>query len=151
MIVFGTRPKYKTIDHGQFFCPRCQQPRTYAHKKASRYFTLYFIPIFPMGSMGEFVQCETCHTMFEMGVLQTKKPAAPRAALAQVLNTLGDRLSSGVPVEYLVRDLTAAGLDRDIALKMVHENLGAVTKTCHDCGLTYAPNVTTCVSCGKAI
>jgi hypothetical protein len=152
MIVFGTRPKYKTIGEGQFFCPRCQQIREYKHKQATRYFTLYFIPVIPMGKMGEIVECQTCHAMFEPFLLQAKpQPAQPRANLAQILNTLGERLSRGEPLEYLMRDLTAAGLDRDIAMQMINAKLTGGRKTCDSCGLTYTSSVERCMSCGRVL
>jgi hypothetical protein len=152
MIIFGTRPKYKTIAEGQFFCPHCQQTRSYLHKKATRYFTLYFIPVIPMGDLGEFIECQTCHTMFEPSARQSKRPSTPpRADLARLLNTLDERLKNGEPVEYLVRDLTASGLDRDVAMQMLNGKLTGGHKTCNTCNLTYAANVERCASCGQTV
>ena len=154
MIIFGTRVRYKVIGEGQFFCPRCQTRRAYQHKRASRYFALYFVPLIPMGQLGEFVECQTCHAIFEPGVLQIKAPAQPRPAqgsLAQMLNTLQVRLDGGTPVEFLLRDLTAAGLDRDVALGMIDRYLAGERKTCKACGLTYAKSASTCAECHQPL
>lgn len=154
MIIFGTRPKHKVLGEGQFFCPRCQAQRTYTHKQATRYFTLYFIPVVPVGKMGEFIECQGCGTAFEMQVLQQKPDRSSRQvalSLTQMINTIPARLRAGTPVEYLVRDLTAAGLDRDAALKLVTPHLSAGRRTCTNCGLNYDPEVTTCSECGQSI
>jgi hypothetical protein len=154
MIIFGTRMRYKTLGEGQFYCPKCQQTRAYVHKQASRYFALYFVPLVPMGSLGEFVECQTCHTTFKPDVLQQgsvlRAAAAAnkiRASLASQINALPDRLSSGTPVEYVLRDLTAAGLDRTRAQEMIALHLNGERRRCEACGLTYAGTVTACAEC----
>lgn len=154
MIIFGSRVRYKVLGEGQFFCPHCRAQRTYTHKKASRYFTLYFLPLIPMGQLGEFVQCQTCNMAFKPDVLQPgfqRQAQQKPADLAKQLNTLSERLAAGTPVEYLVRDLTASGVDRDVAVGMVESSLGAARKFCDSCGLTYAANVERCAGCGKPV
>ncbi|RPJ02596.1 MAG: zinc-ribbon domain-containing protein [Chloroflexi bacterium] len=154
MIIFGTRVRHKVLGDGKFFCPRCQAQRSYLHKRASRYFTLYFIPIIPMGTLGEFIECQACGGTFEMSVLNQRGPAQPRPQavnVAQMINTVPDRLKSGVPVEFLMRDLTAAGVDRDVAQSLINPHLAAGRKTCASCGLTYAAGVTTCASCKQPL
>lgn len=157
-IIFGTRVSHHQVGEGQFFCPKCQAPRAYKHKRATRYFTLYFVPLIPLGKLGEFVECQTCGVAFETAVLQMRgpvpkrQPAAPsRAALPQLINALPEKLKSGTPVEYLVRDLTAAGVDRDAALTMIKPHLGEAQKNCPTCGLTYIAEITNCSECGKAL
>ena len=154
MIVFGTRIRAKVIGEGQFFCPHCQTQRSYWHKRATRYFALYFVPVFPMGQLGEFVECQTCHRAFELAVLERKMTASrsgQRDGLAQLLNTLAERLAGGTPVEHLVRDLTAAGLELDLAVELVSKHLTAGQKQCPDCSLTYSTAVTACAVCGKSL
>ncbi len=150
MIIFGTKVRKKTVNSGQFFCPRCRAMRTYNHQKGTRYFTLYFIPLIPMGDVGEFIECSVCGGMFQLDVLKMKAPQ-PKADLAGMLNTLKARLEGGVPVEYAVRDLTGAGLDLDMARKAVDNTIGTERNICKDCGLTYAPAVITCTECHKTL
>lgn len=154
MIVFGTRIRAKVIGEGQFFCPHCQTQRSYWRKHATRYFALYFVPVFPMGQLGEFVECQTCHMAFDPAILERKVPASKAGqpdSLAQMLNTLAERLAGGTPIEYLVRDLTAAGLDRDLAQELLSRHLVAGQKQCPDCGLTYSAKVSQCVGCGNPL
>jgi transcription elongation factor Elf1 len=154
VIIFGTRVRHKVIGEGKFFCPKCQTQRPYQHKRASRYFTLYFLPVFPMGKMGEFIECQMCGTAFEMSVLNIKGPVQLRpqqATLAQLINSVPERLKAGVPVEYLLRDLTAANVDRDVALNMINPHLTAGRRTCQACGLTYAAGVVMCAECEQPL
>jgi hypothetical protein len=154
VITFGTRVRHKVIGEGKFFCPKCQSQRDYQHKRASRYFTLYFIPVFPMGQLGEFVECQTCGVAFETSVLNLRGPAQPRPQpvnLAQLINAIPGRLNTGVPVEYLMRDLTGAGVDRDVAQNLNNPHLAAGRKTCATCGLTYAAGVAVCAECKQPL
>ncbi len=69
MIIFGTRGIKSTIKEGQFLCPQCATNKQYKHKKVTKFFTLYFIPLIPLGSAGEFVECQTCKGTFVPRVL----------------------------------------------------------------------------------
>ena len=51
MIIFGTRGVKSTLSQGQFDCPQCGSNRAYKHKKVTRFFTLYFIPVIPLGKI----------------------------------------------------------------------------------------------------
>lgn len=72
MIIFGTRGVNSTIKDGEFLCPQCATTKPYKHKKVTRFFTLYFIPLIPMGQVGEFVECQTCKGTFVPRVLDYK-------------------------------------------------------------------------------
>jgi hypothetical protein len=150
MIIFGTKPRMKTIGSGTFYCPRCQTNRQYELKQGKNYFTLYFVPIFPMGDLGEFVECQTCHMTFKSEVLKLKAPT-PKADLASMLNTVKSNLEDGQSVEYVLRDLVSAGLERDIALNVVKSAIGDQRRQCPNCGLSYAANVTTCSECNTPL
>jgi hypothetical protein len=146
MIIFGSKPRVKTVGNGMFYCPKCQATRHYDHKKGKNYFTLYFVPIFPIGDLGEFVECQTCHMTFQVDVLKLKAPP-PKLDLATLLNSVKSNLENGQPVEYVLRDLVTAGLDRDIALNTIKSSVGTARRQCSQCGLSYAANVTTCSEC----
>jgi len=64
MIIFGTRGIKFTIKSGNFHCPQCNQSRPYKHIKVRRFFTLYFIPLIPLGKAGEYVECRSCKYTF---------------------------------------------------------------------------------------
>jgi hypothetical protein len=80
MIIFGTTTLNSTKQTGSFHCPRCSMQRGYEHKKANRFFTLYFIPVIPLGSAGEYVQCSACGGTYGVEVLHYD-PQADQAAL----------------------------------------------------------------------
>jgi hypothetical protein len=151
VIIFGTRGKKTKVGEGEFYCPKCQTRRTYHHMKAKRYFTLYFIPLIPMGNLGEYIECQTCHTPFEISVLTLKAPPSPKPNLTQLLNEAERRLRSGTPVEFMMRDMTAAGLDREVAQKSITAYLSEGSHKCPHCDLTYHIAVKTCASCGRTL
>jgi hypothetical protein len=64
-----------------------------------------------------------------------------------MLNAIKTRLDKGYSVEYVIRDLTAEGLDRDIAENTVRMAIGDARKVCPQCGLTYAGSVQKCPDC----
>lgn len=69
MIIFGTRGIKSTIKSGNFHCPQCENDKPYRHRKVTKFFTLYFIPLIPLGSAGEYVECGTCKGTFIPRVL----------------------------------------------------------------------------------
>jgi hypothetical protein len=150
MIIFGTRPRLKTIGSGTFYCPRCQAAREYELKQGRNYFTLYFVPLIPIGNPSEFVECKTCHMTFESQVLKLKAPP-PKLDLAGMLNSLKSKLAGGQPVEYVLRDLVSAGLDRDIAVSSLKAAIGDQRRACPKCSLSYAASVTTCSECDEPL
>ncbi len=64
MIIFGTTTKESTVAEGAFACPRCQTPQNYRQVALSRWFTLYFLPVIPLGRLGEQVECQGCYSRF---------------------------------------------------------------------------------------
>ncbi|MEP7288690.1 MAG: zinc-ribbon domain-containing protein [Chloroflexota bacterium] len=77
MIIFGSRNRTVKKAAGEFFCPKCRAVRLYQLKKVAQYFTLYFIPIFPIKQLGEYVECEFCKTTYRPEVLNLNRPPAP--------------------------------------------------------------------------
>jgi len=64
MIIFGTRGVRSTKATGSFNCPQCESSQGYRHRKVTQFFTLYFIPLIPLGSKGEYVECNKCKGTF---------------------------------------------------------------------------------------
>ena len=150
MIIFGMSPRTKTTGTGTFFCPHCRTSRSYERKEGRNYFSLYFIPLIPLGKPQTYIECTTCHITFAAEVLSAKAPPA-KADLLTHLNTLKTSLEQGTPVEYALRDLTIAGVDRDVALGLVKSAIGEARRTCPKDGLSYAISVTTCSECGTLL
>jgi hypothetical protein len=95
LIIFGLRVFYRTIAQGTFHCRRCGGDREYRHRAGRRWFTLFFIPVIPLNSVGEHVRCTTCRTRYVTDVLnqpttaqmQAALPAGMRAAVAAMLRS----------------------------------------------------------------
>jgi hypothetical protein len=149
MIIFGTKAKFNTIGSGKFHCPRCQQERDYILKEGKKYFSIYFIPIIPMGDIGQFVECSSCSMTYQPEIINYK-PVKKQPDVTRYLNTIKTRLEGGHPVEYMIRDLTAEGLDREVANNMVSMAIGTERKQCPQCELSYAGHITTCNECGSS-
>jgi hypothetical protein len=100
LIIFGLRVFYRTIAQGTFHCRRCGGDRQYRHRAGRRWFTLFFLPVIPLNTVGEHVQCTTCRTRYVTEVLsqpttaqmQTALPAGLRAAVSAMLRS-GDPAS----------------------------------------------------------
>lgn len=71
MFVFigGILPRTKIVDEGEFPCPRDGQTQRYQRKRTNHWLTLFFLPIFPVGKVEEFVECSSCGTRYDTGVL----------------------------------------------------------------------------------
>lgn len=69
MIIWGSKAKESQIGSGTFFCPNCMADSPYSHMRVSRYFTLYFIPLFPTSKLGEYVRCRSCNSELSDAVL----------------------------------------------------------------------------------
>jgi len=95
LIIFGLRVFYRTIAQGTFYCRRCGGDREYRHRAGRRWFTLFFLPVIPLNSVGEHVQCTTCRTRYVTEVLsqpttaqmQAALPAGMRAAVSAMLRS----------------------------------------------------------------
>lgn len=103
LLIFGIRVRFSTVEQGEFFCPHCGGDRPFARRRARRWFTLFFIPLIPLGVVGEIVECSHCHTRFNEGVLATPTTAsmssmldaAVRVTTAAIVQT-GDVANAGL-------------------------------------------------------
>jgi hypothetical protein len=115
LIIFGLRVFYRTIAQGTFHCRRCGGDREYRHRSGRRWFTLFFLPVIPLNSIGDHVQCTTCRTRYVTDVLslpttaqmQAALPLGMRAAVSAMLRS-GDP-ASPVPRQRAVEAVIGAG------------------------------------------
>jgi hypothetical protein len=76
ILIWGFRARAKAVSTGEFFCTRCGVDRSYVLQQIRRWFTFFFIPLFPVGKpLGEQVKCSTCGTSFAREVLSTPTSA----------------------------------------------------------------------------
>jgi hypothetical protein len=116
LIIFGLRVFYRTIAQGTFHCRRCGGDRQYRHRAGRRWFTLFFLPVIPLNTVGEHVQCTTCRTRYVTEVLsqpttaqmQAALPAGMRAAASAMLRS-GDP-ASAVSRQRAIEAVIASGV-----------------------------------------
>ncbi len=75
MIIFGSRGMTSSAGQGQFNCPQCRATVPYGHMRVRRFFTLYFIPVIPLGVHSEYVECQRCLGTFDLAVLNSASNA----------------------------------------------------------------------------
>ncbi|HEV7526450.1 MAG TPA: zinc ribbon domain-containing protein [Acidimicrobiia bacterium] len=77
ILIFGLRARIKALATGEFFCTHCGADRSYVLQQFRRWFTLFFVPLFPVGKvLGENVKCTTCGSVFGTEVLDMPTSAA---------------------------------------------------------------------------
>jgi len=104
LIIFGLRVFYRTIAEGTFHCRRCGGDREYRYRSGRRWFTLFFLPVIPLNSVGEQVQCTTCRTRYVTEVLSQPTTAQMQAALPLGMRAaVSAMLRSGDPASPVSR------------------------------------------------
>lgn len=88
MIIWGTRGITSTTQTGVFHCPRCGPQRAYSLRRVRRWFTLYFIPVIPLDTVGEYIECQQCAGTFGADVLTYDPAAAERQLVEQITRVL---------------------------------------------------------------
>ncbi|MEZ5138438.1 MAG: hypothetical protein R2702_15730 [Acidimicrobiales bacterium] len=76
----GTKVRTKVLQALLFACPHCRADRQGALVSLRRWFTLFFLPVIPLGELGRAVRCDTCGHTFDPAVLDLPTGAG----LAQV-------------------------------------------------------------------
>jgi tetratricopeptide (TPR) repeat protein len=66
IILFGSRDivSNDSAETVEARCPRCGAVTTMVGKTVRPWFTIFFIPIFPIGGARRFTQCSSCHASF---------------------------------------------------------------------------------------
>jgi len=72
-ILFGTKGRAIETDNGQFHCPNCNIKEEYGKKYVQDWFTLFFIPIFPIsGKKNDHIECRKCESIYHTDVIEYK-------------------------------------------------------------------------------
>ncbi len=71
--MFGSRNVFRnTGEVVQSICPRCNQLANFQGKSYRTWFTLFFIPIFPVSGQKTFCECSNCRGQFKLTLEQLK-------------------------------------------------------------------------------
>jgi hypothetical protein len=124
-LIWGTKVRFKTVADGTFFCPRCGGDRPYERRLAKRWFHLYYIPLFPVSTLGEQIKCGVCQTTYTEAVLSRPTSGqlssllidAARGAIVHVLRagSADSPDARAVAVAEVVRAGLPAYTDQDLA------------------------------------
>ena len=67
IIVYGTKNKIKNLGIvGKYECSRCNNISDLQFMSSQQWFTLFWIPIFPISKKQEFMQCSICHQNYQV-------------------------------------------------------------------------------------
>jgi hypothetical protein len=88
MIIWGWRSLTSTMSTGPFACPECQAEANYAKKRARRFFTLYFIPVIPLNTLGEWIECARCKSSYKENVLNYRLPKSKDERFADIVKSV---------------------------------------------------------------
>jgi hypothetical protein len=69
IFIWGSKAEERKVAMGTFFCPNCLRSTPFSQRRVSRYFTFFFIPLFPMETLTEYVRCKRCLVKMSAAVL----------------------------------------------------------------------------------
>ncbi len=150
LILMGSRGREVEVGAGTFHCPVCGTQRPYKHRRLGRYFTLYFIPIFQIEKLAEYVECQACHHVFPPEVLRGR-PGGPLPDPRRILAEVGRDLETGMTIQQVQAKLMNTGLRQDVAQKVIELAAGHERRVCPRCGSLYAESARFCVKCGSPL
>jgi hypothetical protein len=143
IIIWGSRGLTSNLESGTFYCPRCDGQADYRLKQVRPFFTLYFIPLFPIGGAERYVECAACGGTFKEEVLQMEPPGEADRLMAHLHN----ELLTGSSLEDVERRLVQMGMDKGRAAAVVEQMCEGRTWTCKVCGDRYLDVVKKCTRC----
>jgi hypothetical protein len=146
IIIWGSRGITSTKETGEFYCPKCDSMEEYRLKQVRPFFTIYFIPLFPIGAATRYVECRCCRGTFREEVLDYEPPSESDRLARRVY----EELRTGTSVEVLRRKLTDHGMKQTEADELLDKMCDGHAKQCA-CGHSFHPQVRKCSHCGEAV
>jgi hypothetical protein len=73
-IIRGTKGRSKILEYGRFKCPSCKIEATYYFLEMRKYFTFFWIPLFPINDGVNHIECQECSTPFNPSFFQKSVP-----------------------------------------------------------------------------
>ncbi|WP_434778246.1 zinc-ribbon domain-containing protein [Neisseria sp. Ec49-e6-T10] len=147
MIIWGSKNREKVKVGGHFNCPDCGSEQPYKQITVARYFTLYFIPLFPTQTLGTYIKCATCHAEYNESVLTYVPPTEDEKLRYSVY----EDLASGMPVQMVIQKKQNQGFSEFDAKSAVNDVLEGNKNSCVSCQLDFLSNIENCSNCGENI
>jgi zinc-ribbon family len=131
LLVFGVRYLAAVIATGLFHCPSCGGDRPYQLRRPRAWIHAFWLPVVPLRTGDEYVECEVCRTRYEPSVLDvpTSERLAEvlsrgrRTAAAYVLTGLVGRCDADEATTPAVRP-DRGGNDLHVAAVVLQRSLG---------------------------
>jgi tetratricopeptide (TPR) repeat protein len=78
ILLFGSRNilSNENVSPVQTTCPRCGQPAEIVGRTYRTWFTIFFLPIFPLSGTRRFSECTNCHAQFPVPVEDLRRGLA---------------------------------------------------------------------------
>lgn len=121
--------------------------RPYHRRRIGRYFTVYFVPVFQIEKLAEWLQCEVCQNVYPVDILQHKPPPNPE----RILNEVRTDLNAGMSAQKVQVKLLNSGLRQDLAQRVIDEVMSDHRLACANCGSEYLDSATFCSQCGMKL
>ena len=67
--IAGTKGETTTIATGKFYCPECNAQTVYHHDQVHEKATVFFVPIVNLRLLGEYIECQSCDSTYEIEIL----------------------------------------------------------------------------------
>ena len=114
-LIFGTRASKSNVGSGMFFCPNEQSDQPYRQVAVKKKGHLFFVPLLPLGDLGEYVECESCGGTYRPEVLSLPTHKQLQTSFAEAVT----RLVVGV----VIADGYVAEAERNVALGVLNRYL----------------------------
>lgn len=148
IFIWGSTGLTSTVSSGRFYCPRCDDPDCdYDLKATRRWFTFFFIPIFPISGKQQYVECRHCRQAFEERVLDLAPPTPDEPDQDEV-NMALEEMHRRASVEKTAGRLDRLGLSRAETDRLIDKATGGRVWHCDRCDSHYVEGVKPCPQCG---
>ncbi|MBI9050924.1 MAG: zinc-ribbon domain-containing protein [Anaerolineaceae bacterium] len=120
--------------------------------QVGQYFSLYFIPLFRIKDLGQYVVCQHCEQSYKPEVLNMKVPVEQiLTARDRLVLSIQKELQEGMPVHMMKRKLISQKMDEPTTEQYVSEALDGKTISCTECGFEYIAGVQRCLNCDREL
>jgi hypothetical protein len=143
IIIWGSRGLTSHVDQGRFWCPQCEAEREYRLAQTREWFTIYWIPLFPISGAQRYVECRECGGTFHEQVLDKGPPSEGQELQARIYRDLEE----GMSLEDAEQGLVKMGMDAEKARAILDDMTGQDVWTCQTCRQRYLKQVRQCSRC----
>ena len=148
IFIWGSTGLTKHISSGRFYCPRCDASDSdYDLKSVRRWFTMYWIPIFPISGHERYVECKHCGQAFDERVLDLAPPEPQRAGEGEIDDVLTE-MDFGASAEQTASRLEKIGVSPKETDRLIDNYTQGKVWQCDRCDRHYYEKVKDCPKCG---